>query len=883
MSGTTNILFFDQCSLKDVARVGGKGANLGELACAGFPVPPGFSVTADAYDTFLKCNRLESQIRKIAASIPFNDHEQVARDTDRIRNLMNAAPFPDAMVEEIRQAYARLGQDALVAVRSSSSIPPLSVSSFPGMMDTFYNVRGLEQLLQQIKLCWASVWTARATANRWNKGIDHFAVRVSALVQQMVASEYSGVAFTANPVTMADELVIEAIPGLGEALVSGRVTPDAFTVGKETLALTQAPDQSKIPAALVLQVASMSRDIEKHYGRPQDIEWAYAAGTLYVLQSRPIRKHEGVRADYDGLERWNKQPEPDEDKIIWTRAWSDEVLTRAITPLFYSVQADLITATYDFMYRASGLNKFLPLKLMRFHKNRGYFSTRYLLECLRYAPRFTRGNDALKFFTPEQKAEAIAMPFLAWEKIKSELHLSRHHKQYTLTRCYKTFYDHWLPELLDRVRKLDELNLEKATPEQLSEYYWAMDRLIKDHCRPIGFGVMVHTYATVTFLNTILEKWLGDSISTSVLLSGLPGNSTVELNEKLWQLSRKITASAALRDIFLNTPGSGVLARLRESAAAREFADELEIFRQTYAFRGAEDREISFPRWGDDSTLLVNVLQLFVAAGDEAEPEAALKKNLARREALTEEIADRLSRTSWGFLKKRVFRFLLKYAQIYSLFRENQRFEVDRVFYGERKAFVAISRKLVRMGLLADAEDVWFLSKEEVFDVMAGKIPTVKAGQLITPRRAEYRKYLQTTPPMFLQGNREFEVDAECTQPAVATTNTLTGVGASSGRAQGVARVVHDIRELNRVRPGDILVTNSTDPGWTPVFLLIRGLVLETGGILSHGTVLSREYGIPAVTSVKNAANLIREGDLIAIDGTQGTVSLSVPTDKQVA
>jgi pyruvate,water dikinase len=876
MNPTTNILFFEQCSLKDVALMGGKGANLGELSAAGFPVPRGFGVTADAYCSFLECNRLEPKIREIAAAMNFDNHEQVAADTEKIRSLLNASPIPAALVEEIGQAYARLGADSLVAIRSSSSVPDIGVSSFPGMMDTFYNIRGLDQLLEYIKLCWTSVWTARAAANRWNKGIDHFAVHVCALVQQMIPSEFSGVAFTVNPVSMAEELVIEAIPGLGEALVSGKVTPDAFVVAKETLSLAQRPSSSETPADLILQVASIARDIEKHYGRPQDIEWAFAGGRIYILQSRNVKHADELRPDVAGLERWNKPAETDEGEIIWTRAWSDEVLTRAITPLFYSVQADLITETYDFMYRASGMNQFLPLKLMRFHKNRGYFSTRYLMECLRYAPKFVRGDDALKFFTPVQKEEARSMPFLLWAKIKSELYLSRHYKKYTLTRCYKTFYDDWLPELLARVRKLDTLNLDRATPAELSEYYWAMDRLIKDHCQPIGFGVMVHTFAAVTFLGTVLQKWLGDSSSASVLLSGLPSNYTVEFNEKVWHLARKIAASDELRDIFTNVLSSEIPTRLNETTSGREFAAELEAFRQTYAFRGAEDREISFPRWGDDPALLIDVLKLFVGVPDDAAPEAALKKNEARREALTREIEQKLARTSWGFFKKRIFRFLLKYAQIYSLFRENQRFEVDRVFYGQRKAFVAIGRNLVERNCLADPDDIWFLSKEEVFDVMNGKIPAAAAARLITPRRAEYRKYLRTTPPMFLQGDREFDLETDAV-PQTATGNVLTGVAASSGQATGTARVVRDIKELSRVKPGDILVTNSTDPGWTPVFLIIRGLVLETGGILAHGTVLSREYGIPAVTSLKNATRLIREGDRITIDGTHGTIHLSDP------
>jgi pyruvate,water dikinase len=865
------ILFFDQCRLKDVSLMGGKGANLGELSAAGFPVPPGFGVTSAAFEAFLSANDLDAPLRQLVASIDFTDHRSVEEITAKIRGRMTAAALPEAIARDIGSACEKLGAGTLVAVRSSSAVPDLQISSFPGQMDTFYNLRSLDEILRYVQLCWTSVWTSRAAANRWNMGIDHFGVKVCALVQQMVPSEFSGVIFTSNPVTLADELVIEAIPGLGEALVSGQVNPEAFVLDKTDLRMLQRPETSVLPAEIILEAARMAREIEKHYGNPQDIEWAYAGGKLYALQTRAIRKKEGA-ANSSGLERWNKPAQAGEAEIIWTRAWSDEVLTRAITPLFYSVQADLITTTYDFIYRSYGLKNLLPMKLMRFHKNRGYFSTPYLKECLRYAPQFVRGEDALKFFPPEQKEEVKNMPFLLWPKLWSEVRFALLHRKYTLTRCHKTYSERWLPELRRRVRQSDSLDLETATSAQLESYFHGMDRLMKQHCEPIGIGVMVHTFAAVSLLGTLLKSWLGEDVAASTLLSGLPGNSTVELNQELWNLSRRIKQDMELALIFLAQPPSEILTLLNGSEKGRALAAELNGMCRRYDFRGAEDRELSFPRWGDDSGLMLSMLKLLIQAGDESAPDVAQEKNRLRREEMTRNIAQTLGKRPWGFLKKRVFQFLLKYAQIYSLFRENQRFEADRMFYGQRKAFLAIGRRLVRKELLADPGDIWFLSKEEVFDLLNGVLSPDDARNRILPRTAEYRRFLHNPPPMFLQGDREWDLVPEAVGDGDA--RLLTGVAASSGRATGVARVVRDIRELSRVRAGDILVTNSTDPGWTPVFLLIRGLILETGGILAHGTVLSREYGIPAVTSLKNATALIKEGDLITVDGSQGTVSL---------
>jgi phosphohistidine swiveling domain-containing protein len=868
-----HILRFSECSLKDVARVGGKGANLGELFAAGFPVPPGFGIVAGAYEEFLAANRLDAVIADMAAELDFSDPERLTEDTARIRSLIVNADIPPAMAREIAEAYRALGDHAQVAVRSSLAVPDLGVSSFPGQLDTFYNVCGVDELLGKVKLCWSSLWTARAAASRWNKGISHRSVKLSALVQQMIPSEFSGVAFTVNPVTLAPELVIEAIPGLGEDLVLGRVTPERFLLDKHSLEFREKPDAPLASLELVRAIAEMATAIEKHYGQSQDVEWAWADSRLYALQSRKIAAPTAEAADYSGLERWNKPPQADEQEIVWTRAWSDEVLTRAITPLFYSVQAHLISVTYDFIYSCYGLKDLLPLKLMRFHKNRGYFSTRYLMECMAYVPRFARGDDALKFFTPDQKQQARVLPFRLWSKLASELRLALRHRRFTFTRCHRYYYGEWLPELRRRVQQLDSLALATAAPAELEAYFWGMDRLMKEHCQPIGFGVMVHTFAAVTGLEAVLRKWCGAPELTASLLCGLPGNSTVETNHQTWLLASEIAQTPHVAAVFAGFPGREIPARLAEFDEGRDWLRRIEEFRKRYDFRGAQDREISFPRWGDDIHLLMDVLKVFVCSAEGSDPEATRRKNVARREQETRELLETLSRQRFGLLKKFLFNFLLKYAQIYSLFRENQRYEVDRVFYGQRKAFLAIGKRLVQMGLLTDLDDVWFLSKEEVFDVLHGRLSREQVQRKVVPRKAEYRRYRHDLPASFLQGDREFEATDVRAAAAAAGESALFGVPASPGTATGVARVVLDMRDIGRVQPGDILVTNSTDPGWTPVFLLIRGLVLETGGILAHGTVLSREYGIPAVTCVAGATHRIKEGQLITVDGLRGQIT----------
>tara|TARA_B100001964_G_scaffold202945_1_gene231623 strand:+ start:6075 stop:8705 length:2631 start_codon:yes stop_codon:yes gene_type:complete len=873
---STYTLSLNKGSLKDTELLGGKGANLAELTKVGFKVPAGFTVTSNAYLDFLSANNLDEFIGNMASTIDFEDPEHLDTVTTTIREMITTATIPNLMATEIENAYMALGDNTLVAVRSSSAVPDLGVSSFPGQMDTFYHIAGRQAILQNLKLCWASFWTARAAASRWSQGINHASVQIAAVIQEMVPSEISGVAFTVNPVTLADECVVEAIPGLGEALVSGKVTPERFVLAGNPLALREKPAQPKIELPLIEHVAELAVTIHEHYGRPQDIEWAYASGQLFVLQSRNVVSRSAEVLDYSNVERWNKPAQALDDEIIWTRAWSDEVLTRAITPLFYSLQGDLITKTYDFIYACYGFSELLPMRLLRFYKNRAYFSTNYLLASLYYTPQGSRDDEVLKFFTTEQKDQARGLPFLLTKKLLSEFRLLLLHRKYSFTRCYKTYYNEWLPILLRRVKRLNELNLDSANLDSLQEYSQGMYELLTEHCRPIGLGVMIHTAMSITLLHKLAEDWYGDGEIVGSLLCGLPENLTVESNEATWELSRKVVESSLLSGLFENYGPAEINAKLPDSEEGLAFLHDCEEFRREYDFRGAEDREISFPRWGDDLELLTGILKTFVQAGDKVSPSTSEKNAVQRREEATAMVLDTLTQSSWGFAKVRVFEFLLKHTQNYSLFRENQRYDADRVFYGERKAYLAIADRLVQSGVLIDPADIWFLSKEEVHDLIQEKLDRVTVLRTITPRKAEYRRHKRTTPPMFIQADNELEsTDREDETGG----SVLTGVAASPGKTAGRARVLHSLRALSRIEPGDILVTNSTDPGWTPVFLLIKGLVLETGGILAHGTVLSREYGLPAVTSVHNATSRIKDGEIITIDGSNGTVHLQAPTD----
>jgi len=285
----TYIRLLEQLSTADVGLAGGKGANLGELIRAGFPVPPGFVLTTAAYCAFVRANSLQAAITAALPEAALSDPVELARAATVIAGHFAAGRVPAEIADDLRRAYLALG--GIVAVRSSATAEDLPTASFAGQQATFLNVCGAEAVLQATQRCWASLWTARAMAYRARQGIAPEAVRLAVVVQQMVAAEAAGVLFTANPLTGdPDEMVINAVRGCGEALVGGQVTPEEIVVGRGTWTVRRrdSPAGQVLSEAQAGQLARLGEQIEAHYGHPQDIEWAWADGQLYVLQARPI-------------------------------------------------------------------------------------------------------------------------------------------------------------------------------------------------------------------------------------------------------------------------------------------------------------------------------------------------------------------------------------------------------------------------------------------------------------------------------------------------------------------------------------------------------------------------------------------------------------------
>ncbi len=904
------VIWFDQIRQEDVNRVGGKGANLGELARAGLPVPGGFCVTAQTYQRFLSLSGIEKLIEEELGvdEAGAKDRSGGAADlgsadklSEKIRHLIESQPFPDEIGKPLLDAYHTLrgknGVD-MVAVRSSATAEDLPGFSFAGQQDTYLGIRGDQALLDAIKKCWASLWTSRALTYRRQHGFRHQDVYIAVVVQEMFPSQVSGVLFTADPLTgNRRRVIVSASFGLGEAVVSGIVSPDYWVLDKQTGAIIQenigekaeridqAPDASGVVHTIVSakdraracltksqleQLAQIGASIEAHYGYPQDVEWGLSGDRFAILQAREVT---GVPVDFgEELERWNV-PSPPNDQTVWSRAWSDFGQPGASSPLMYTVQQKFIHETYEDMFRLFGLKSFLNRRMWAWHRTRPYWSGDYEEMRLRLIPRFARNDDALCFWPPAEHARLRELPFDVWKLAYGQLHALMTAPRYSFWFCADTFYREY-PGQVARYQEAMNINFKTASFEEIMNSLRINERCFVEHSLSVTPGVMTYCYFLVLALSELTRKWGNDADQSKfgALLSGL-ATRTVIGNIETWRLASDISKSDALREAFTAKDATAILQRLRETPDGRAYLEKMNAYILENGHRGGSERDLIFPRWRHRPELLVNALRSLASGDESTDAELLEARMVQRRERTTAELVDYLRRQKWGTFKASVFKRLLRWTHKYVKFRDDQRFFADYYMASRHDFFLAISDRMIARDLLAKTDDIFFLGQEEIEDLWAGKLSPAFAKRRIEVRRAQYEKYSRESPPPFVrQGLPVAEVAEE-------SGDRLTGIAASGGRIHGRARVCRTLEEASKIERGDILVATATDPGWTPIFSMLSGLVVETGGPLAHATLVSREYGIPCVTNVVRATERIRDGQMITVDGNSGTVLFETEID----
>lgn len=886
---------------------GGKGVNLSRLLQSGFPVPPGFCVSTTAYYEFLATEGLSERLAQITSTLSYDDHAALDRQTAEIRELILATPVPAGISAEIEQSYARLGDGTFVAVRSSGTAEDLAHASFAGQHDTYLDVLGSDEVVDAVRRCWASLWTARAAGYRKHNAFDHDTVAIAVVVQKMVTSDVSGVMFTGNPVTTAtDETVINATWGLGEALVQGILTPDQYVVqvpqytvieeaiGSKELRIVRdqakgrgvveqdVPAEERARASLtsqqVIDLARLGQRVQEYYGGfPQDVEWAIENSALYLVQSRPIT---GVDFTWDAdVDLGHLQPAAVD--TIWTRAYADAIMTGSPGALQYACRTPQFSNRHmRRMWEIFGFGDVAEMRAFKYWKGQWYFNIdTERLPIERLVPPPLRPMF-LDFIPPTMHEQVLNAPFDKAQFARAMIRWHMLDPETTPGQFPKTF-ETW------RART----DYEGKTKQELRALN---DEELVDYCQHItalegewGDYIFLPYFFTLRFamagLAWMLGNWYdgGDPMATfATLVAGATRRTdTQRENSDLLDLVTMIRRSPALSEALEQHQGLAFFERCHAFLEGQHFLDRYEEWIAKWGSRGHADRDFLHPRRADDPSIDYRAFKLILNADADHDPGTAERKLAQQREETFQEVIANVATKPDGPLKVEVLKAVLPLCHEYLIIRDNERYRpTDVLMYAWKRGFDEVGRRLYERGMIEDPRDHNCLSEIELYQYFRGleerpKLLKAKIGARRRHIDAALRK--EAEPPKYLVRNRPVDLD----HPRVEGEHGVhKGTATSPGSYTGTARVVRDHSEMGRVRLGEILVTHSTDPGWNPVFTVIKAVVVETGGMLSHASCLAREIGFPAVY-LPEATKLIEDGVTITVDGNSGSVIVEDGTD----
>ncbi len=873
------IIGLDDPAARQLPMVGGKGANLAELIAAGFPVPGGFCVGTAGYLDAAAAAGLDDVL---AAGGP-----QLA---ERARAALLAAPISDATAAAVRDAYARLGTDVPVAVRSSATAEDLPTASFAGQQDTYLNIIGIDAVLDAVRRCWASLWTDRAVSYRQEAGIDHHDVRLSVVVQRMLDAQLAGVLFTADPVTgRRTRTVIDAAPGLGEAVVSGSVNPDhvvveadgtiaEYRVGDKVVAIrpragggteevTQNTAGRSLTDGQVGELVALGRRVEAHFGVPQDIEWAVdSAGAVWLTQSRPITtlyplpapSGDGMRAHFcftlaQGLVRPITPMGISSFRIIAARAAAEVFGATVADPLSGpAALQDLGGRAFVDITPAlrSSVGRVLLPRVLDVMEARTAVVLRSLVEDPAFA---VRNSSRLRFARGALRAMArFRIPPVA---LMSALRPAAGRR--------------YLARLAEPARTLRAVPAGASAEQRLDQVERALGLTFPTV--PRMFPVWIPGLGLLGAARAIAGDAMDASTADDVLRS-LPHNVTSEMDLQLWALAVRVRADDASAAAFDGTSAAELAARYLRGELPTTLQDGLAGFLHEHGHRAVAEIDLGLPRWSDDPTYVLGVLANYLRLKDpELAPDVQFARGARTADATIARVVEAVrGRSRW---RAAVVRWMLRRVRQLAGLRETHKDCLVRILAFARGELHTIGAELVERGTLADVDDVFFLDLREVRAGLRGEQTDLRAT--VRQRREDYRLELRRrhVPRILLSDGTEPE--ALSAAHAGAAPGDLVGTPASTGIATAPARVILDPVGAH-LEPGEILIAPSTDPGWTPLFLTAGGLVMEMGGPNSHGAVVAREYGIPAVVGVAEATVRITTGDVVTVDGAAGIVHTTV-------
>ncbi|MGG0289624.1 phosphoenolpyruvate synthase [Bacillus pacificus] len=864
------VLDFQEIENTQLSLVGGKGLNLGELSTIqGIQVPEGFCVTTVGYEKAIEKNEDLQTLLQQLTKLKREDRAQIGEISKKIREVIMAVEIPSDVVEAVAHYLSRFGNEHAYAVRSSATAEDLPYASFAGQQDTYLNIIGKEAILQHVRKCWASLFTERAVMYRMQNGFEHNQISICVVVQKMVFPEASGILFTADPVTSNRKVLsIDASFGLGEALVSGLVSADNYKVkeGKitETMIATKKlaiyavkeggtetkqidPAQQKVQTLSeqqILQLEQIGRQIEAYFGCPQDIEWCLVDNVFYIVQSRPITTLYPI-------------PEAnDEENHVYISVGHQQMMTDAMKPLGLSfflltthapmrkaggrlfvdaTQRLASPASRDFLINTLGKSDPLIRDALTTVVERDDFIT--------LLPDDEKGKSAGKSVPPANSRPEIENdPAIVTSLIQNSEVSIKELKRNMQTKSGSAVFDFILEDIQQQLQKI--------------------------LFNPQSTAVIMAGMNASTWINEKMEQWLGEKNAADTISQSVQNNITSEMGLALMDVADVIRPYPEVIAYLQHVENDNFLDEIVQFKGGEEAREAILTFLNKYGMRCSGEIDITKTRWSEKPTtiipMILNNIRDFEAGASKRKFEEGLQEALKKEE----ELLERLQQLPDGKQKVEETKRMIRNIRNFIGYREYPKYGMINRYFIYKQALLKEAEQLVQSGVIHEVDDIYYLTFEELHEV----VRTNKLNyELIHKQKNDYKLYEKLTPPRVMTSDGEIITGKYKRENLPA--DAIVGLPVSSGVIEGRARVILNMEEAN-LEEGDILVTAFTDPGWTPLFVSIKGLVTEVGGLMTHGAVIAREYGLPAVVGVENATKLIKDGQRIRVHGTEGYIEV---------
>jgi pyruvate,water dikinase len=863
------VIGFQEIDKTKISVVGGKGANLGELSrIEGILVPEGFCISTIAYKRIIEKTPSINELLEQLSLLKVEDRDRIRELSGEIRRIIEGIAIPKDMSEAIAHFFSRFGEENAYAVRSSATAEDLPTASFAGQHDTYLNIIGKEAVLKHISKCWASLFTERAVIYRLQNGFDYRKVYLSVVVQKMVFPQAAGILFTADPVTGHRNVVsIDASFGLGEALVAGLVNADNYKVrnGKvidkkistKKLAIdalkeggTKAqeiePEQQNKQALTdgqIVQLEHIGRAIAAHFGHPQDIEWCLVDDRFYMVQSRPITTLFPI-------------PETnDQENRVFVSVGHNQMMTDAMKPL--------------------GLSFFLLTTHAPMHTAGGRLFVDVTATLASPAGRETILNVTLGKSDPLMK-DALTTILERGDFIKLLPDESPGKSRKGRSPAdFQTLNDYDPAIVADLIQQSQtsiaalKQTIQTKSGSALFDFILAdIQQLKQTNFDSQSFGVLMTGMNAASWINEKMNEWLGEKNAADTLAQSAPNNITSEMGLALLDVADAIRPYPEVIEYLQQVKEDNFLDELVQLEGGPEAQNAIATFLDKYGMRGVGEIDITRPRWSEKPTTLVPMILSNIRNLEPGERDRKFEQGQQSALRKEQELLERLQQLPDGEQKVDETKRMIRLLRNFIGYREYPKYDIVSRYFVYKQALLKEAEQLIQANVIHEKEDIYHLTFEEFRDVVC----TYQVDySIISKRKDEYKHYEKLTPPRVITSDGEIIMGEYKRENLPA--DAIAGIPVSAGVIEGRARVILNIEEAD-LEDGDILVTAFTDPSWTPLFVSIKGLVTEVGGLMTHGAVIAREYGLPAVVGVDHATRRIKDGQRIRVHGTEGYIEI---------